>query len=316
MIFLLIIGFILLIKGADFIVRGATDLAKKMHISEMVIGILIVGIGTSLPEILITIKSAMMGKPDIVIGNGVGSSICNILLVVGIASICKPVKIDKRIIKIHFPLLIISIILLSIFCNLGGNSQISKVEAVVLILFTIGYIIYTFYEGKNENLNKIDSNQGEEDNEKLTIRRIFFSLLIGSIFLKYGADFVVDGATKIATRLNISESVVGITIIAIGTSLPEIITSLVASKNKKSDLALGNVIGSNIFNICLLPGIGGIISPINYDNGFNISLLFLAVVIIEIIIIQKLEKKYVIERKKGIALSFIYLLYTIKLVLT
>ena len=106
MIFLLIIGFILLIKGADFIVRGATDLAKKMHISEMVIGILIVGIGTSLPEILITIKSAMMGKPDIVIGNGIGSSICNILLVVGIASICKPVKIDKRIIKIHFPLLL------------------------------------------------------------------------------------------------------------------------------------------------------------------------------------------------------------------
>ena len=316
MIFLLIIGFILLIKGADFIVRGATDLAKKMHISEMVIGILIVGIGTSLPEILITIKSAMMGKPDIVIGNGVGSSICNILLVVGIASICKPVKIDKRIIKIHFPLLIISIILLSIFCNFGGNSQISKVEAVVLILFTIGYIIYTFYEGKKENLDKIDSNQGEEDNDKLTIRRIFFSLLIGAFFLKYGADFVVDGATKIATRLNISESVVGITIIAIGTSLPEIITSFVASKNKKSDLALGNVIGSNIFNICLLPGIGGIISPINYDNGFNISLLFLAVVIIEIIIIQKLEKKYVIERKKGIALSFIYLLYTIRLVLT
>ena len=316
MIFLLIIGFILLIKGADFIVRGATDLAKKMHISEMVIGILIVGIGTSLPEILITIKSAIMGKPDIVIGNGIGSSICNILLVVGIASICKPVKIDKRIVKIHFPILIISIILLGGFCNFGGNSQISKVEAIVLILFTIGYIIYTFYEGKKENLNKIDSNQGVEDSEKLTIRRIIFSLLIGAVFLKYGADFVVDGATKIATRLNISESVVGITIIAIGTSLPEIITSLVASKNKKSDLALGNVIGSNIFNICLLPGIGGIISPINYDNGFNISLLFLAVVIIEIIIIQKLEKKYVIERKKGIALSFIYLLYTIRLVLT
>ena len=317
MIFLLIIGFILLIKGADFIVKGATDLAKKMRISEMVIGILIVGIGTSLPEILITIKSAIMGKPDIVIGNGIGSSICNILLVVGIASICKPVKIDKRIIKIHFPLLIISIILLSIFCNFGGKSQITKVEAVTLILFTIGYITYTLYEGKKENLsNKINSNRSEENNDNVKIIRIFFSLLIGALFLKYGADFVVDGATKIATRLNISESIVGITIIAIGTSLPEIITSLVASKNKKSDLALGNVIGSNIFNICLLPGIGGIISPINYDNGFNISLLFLAVVIVEIIIIQKLEKKYVIERKKGIALSFIYFLYTIRMILT
>ena len=257
MIFLLIIGFVLLVKGADFIVKGATGLAKKLKISEMIIGILIVGIGTSLPEIIITIKSAILGKSDIVIGNGIGSSICNILLVVGIASICKPVFIDKRLIKIHFPISIISVVILGIFCNFGGQNQITRIEAFALILLSIGYIIYTLYEGKVENRNnKVNQNKVQENEKIISNFKIFSYLLIGAIFLKYGADFVVDGAIQIANFFNLSEAIVSITIVAIGTSLPEIITSLVASINKKSDLALGNVIGSNIFNICLLPGIG------------------------------------------------------------
>lgn len=255
MFFLLILGFILLVKGADFIVKGATNLAKKMKISEMIIGILIVGIGTSLPEIIITIRSAIMGKSDIVIGNGIGSSICNILLVVGIASICKPIHIDKRIIKIHFPILILSIIILGILCNFGGQNQITRMEAIILLLFTTGYIIYTIYEGKTNNKY---TNKNKEKEEKISSVKTLFYLIVGVVFLKYGADFVVEGATRIAEIFNISESVVGITIIAIGTSLPEIITSLVASVKKKSNLALGNVIGSNIFNISLLPGIGRI----------------------------------------------------------
>ena len=255
MFFLLVLGFILLVKGADFIVKGATELAKKMKISEMIIGVLIVGIGTSLPEIIITIKSALLGKSDIVIGNGIGSSICNILLVVGIASICKPVKIDKRILKIHFPIFIISIILLGIFCNFGGQNQINWIEALTLVVFTIGYIIYTIYEEKLSNKNN-QSNIAKDPKEDISSLKIVLLLISGIVFLKYGADFVVDGAIKFAEIFNISESIVSITIVAIGTSLPEIITSVVASINKKSDLALGNVIGSNIFNISLLPGIG------------------------------------------------------------
>ena len=255
MFFLLILGFILLVKGADFIVKGASNLAKKMKISEMIIGILIVGIGTSLPEIIITIRSALLGKSDIVIGNGIGSSICNILLVVGIASICKPVKIDKRILKIHFPVFIISIILLGIICNFGGKNKINRIEAFTLIMFTVGYIIYTVYEEKLLNKNN-KLNIVEDEKTKSSYLKIILLIISGIIFLKYGADFVVDGAIRIAEMFNISEAIVSITIVAIGTSLPEIITSLVASINKKSDLALGNVIGSNIFNICLLPGIG------------------------------------------------------------
>lgn len=260
MFFLLILGFFLLVKGADFIVKGATNLAKKMKISEMIIGILIVGIGTSLPEIIITIRSALLEKSDIVIGNGIGSSICNILLVVGIASICKPVKIDKRILKIHFPVFIISIILLGIICNFGGQNKINKIEAFTLIMFTVGYIIYTVYEEKL--LNKNNQLNIVED-EKTKSSKIILLIISGTVFLKYGADFVVNGAIRIAEIFNISEAIVSITIVAIGTSLPEIITSLVASINKKSDLALGNVIGSNIFNICLLPGIGR-----NYQSNY------------------------------------------------
>lgn len=262
MFFLLILGFVLLVKGADFIVKGATGLAKKIKISEMIIGILIVGIGTSLPEMIITIRSAIMGKSDIVIGNGIGSSICNILLVVGIASICKPVKIDKRILKIHFPIFIISIILLAIVCNFGGQNQINRIEAFALVVFSLGYIIYTIYEEKLSNKNN-QSNISKDPKEDISSLKIVLFLISGTVFLKYGADFVVDGAIKIAEIFNISESIVSITIVAIGTSLPEIITSVVASINKKSDLALGNVIGSNIFNICLLPGIGR-----NYQSNY------------------------------------------------
>ena len=144
---------------------------------------------------------------------------------------------------------------MGLFCNFGGNNQINRIEALMLVLFTFSYIMYTIYEGKIENKNNeiIDAKDEKEDTSPL---KIVLFLIFGSLFLKYGADFVVDSASRIAEIFSISESIVSITIVAIGTSLPEIITSVVASAKKKSDLALGNVIGSNIFNICLLPGIG------------------------------------------------------------
>ena len=307
-IFLMIIGFALLIKGADFLVKGATGVANKFHLSQLLIGIVIVGIGTSLPEIIITIKSAIEGKSDILIGNGIGSSICNILLVVGIAAICRPIKIDKKIIKVHLPISILSVILLGILCNLGNN-KIDTPQAIILLIFTIGYVIFTTIEGKES-----DNIEAEKDN--IPIWKIGLYIILGIIFLKYGADLVVDSATEIARHLNISEAIIGMTIIAVGTTLPEIITSVVASKNKESELAIGNVIGSNIFNICLLPAIGGTIGTVDYDTVFNISLLFLIFVTVEIIIAQNIKKKNIISRKNGIALSSLYILYTLKLIIS
>lgn len=307
-IFLMIIGFALLIKGADFLVKGATGVANKFHLSQLLIGIVIVGIGTSLPEIIITIKSAIEGKSDILIGNGIGSSICNILLVVGIAAICRPIKIDKKIIKVHLPISILSVILLGILCNLGNN-KIDTPQAIILLIFTIAYVVFTAIEGKeDENI--------ESEKVNISIWKIGLYTILGIISLKYGADLVVDGATEIARMLNISEAIIGMTIIAVGTTLPEIITSVVASKNKESELAIGNVIGSNIFNICLLPAIGGTIGTVDYDTEFNISLLFLLLVVIEIIIAQVIKKKNIISRKNGIALSCLYILYTLRLIIS
>lgn len=150
-IILMIIGFILLIKGADFIVKGAKNIAQRFHLSEILIGIVIVGIGTSLPEIIVTITSTMTGNPDIIIGNSIGSCICNLLLVMGVASICNPLKIDDKILQVHLPVSAVSILLLVIFCNFGaGNYVISKFEGIILLIYAILYIIYTVREGKEE----------------------------------------------------------------------------------------------------------------------------------------------------------------------
>ena len=268
-IILMMIGFFLLIKGADFIVKSARDIAQRFHLSEILIGIVIVGIGTSLPEIIVTIQSTITGNPSIIIGNSIGSCICNLLLVIGIASICNPLKIDDKILQIHLPVSVCSILMLSAFCNFGTeNYVISKNEGWILLIFAILYIIYTIQEGKEEMQETIQTT-------KISFIWIVIYLILGVLGLKYGADFVVNGAVVIAEHFGVSESIISMTIVSIGTSLPEIVTCIIATIKKESDLAIGNVIGSNIFNICLLPSIGAMITPIHYDLVFNRSLLFL-----------------------------------------
>ena len=301
-VILMIVGFIFLIKGADFVTKSASDIAKKFNLSEMLIGIVIVGIGTSLPEIIVTIESTITGNQDIIIGNSIGSCICNLLLVIGIASICNPLKIDEKILKIHLPISVFSIMMLAIFCNFGkGIYIINRNEALVLLIFALIYISYTVYEGKEKNSDK--------EMEKNTFLSILGYLILGILGLKYGADFVVDSAVSIAQNLGISESIIGITIISVGTSLPEIVTCIIATLKKENDLAIGNVIGSNIFNICLLPGIGALISPIKYDLNFNRSLIFLLIVTTYLLVFDLFINKRQISRNHGIIFVLIFALY-------
>lgn len=304
-IILMIIGFVLLIKGADFVVKGASDIAKRFHLSEMLIGIIIVGIGTSLPEIIVTIQSTITGNPDIVIGNSIGSCICNLLLVIGIASVCNPLKIDNKILQVHLPVSALSILLLTFFCNFGaGNNRISKFEGFILLIFAGIYIFYTVYEGKEE---------GQKNNaiptQESTFLRILIYLTLGVIGLKFGADFVVNGAVTIAEFFGVSESVISMTIVSLGTSLPEIVTCIIATIKKESDLAIGNVIGSNIFNICLLPGIGAMIKPIHYDLGFNRSLIFLLFITIYLLIFDLYQNRRTISRNHGVIFILLFCLY-------
>ncbi len=314
------IGFLLLVYGADLLVKGASNIAKKFDISEMLIGIIIVGIGTSLPEIIITIKSAIVGNSDIIMGNLLGSTICNLLLVLGIASLCRPLKIDERLMKVHLPIILIGTLLVGFVGNFGLNHSllINRVDAIVLFIATYAYIMFTLEEGKRENPENEEriKHEIEEDmihHKKVTVLGIIIYIVLGCIGLKFGADFVVDGAVEIAEMYNITQSIISMTIIAVGTALPEIITSIVATIKKDSDIAMGNVIGSNIYNLCLLPAIGGIINPIEFTMEYNGLLMFIASIVIYMFLINKVGKKNVIGRKKGAILIVVYLAYIARL---
>lgn len=302
-IFLLIVGLFLLIKGADFIVSGATSIAKRFHLSEILIGIVIVGIGTSLPEIIVTVESTLKGNQDIILGNSIGSCICNLLLVLGIACVFKTIKIDTKLLQIHLPVSAITIMLLIAFCNFGNPSNtITRSEGIVLLIIALIYIGYTIYEGKEEAENDINT-------ENIGLFRVLIYLVLGILGLKFGADFVVSGAVSIAEFFNLSESIISITIVSIGTSLPEIITAITASVRNESDLVIGNVIGSNIFNICLLPAIGAIISPIKYDFEFNKSIIFLLIVTLYLLVFDLFRNKRELGRKHGIVFILLFSLY-------
>lgn len=313
-IVLIIVGFILLIKGADFLVKSATSIAKRFGLSEMLIGLTIVAIGTSLPEIFVTITSAKDGLSDLIIGNAIGSCICNFLLVIGITSLIKPVKFDKRIVKRHFPIGIAAMFLLLFLGNtekFGEYQTITRGQGVILLLFTLIYIIYTIYEEKYIKNKKIDSEiiKDVENKEKYSIFMIIVGIFLGFIGLKFGADFVVDNSVLIARRMGLTERFIGMTIVAIGTALPEIVTGIIAASKDETDLLLGNISSSNILNLCLLVGIGAVISPLKFTTDFNFSIFLLLSITIFLQLLATINKKSELNGKKGIILIIIYIIY-------
>lgn len=315
----IIIGFTLLVKGADLLVKAATSIAKKFGLSEMLIGLTIVAIGTSLPEVFITITSAIDGHSDLIIGNAIGSCICNFLLVIGISSLVRPVKFDRRIVKRHLPISLIVMILLLILGNvtkLGEIYMIYKWQGVILLLCTVVYIIYTVYEEKILKNKKIDDEiiKDVELKEINSIPIIIIYLILGVLGLKFGSDFVVDNSILVAESLGLSESFIGMTIVAIGTALPEIITGIIAARRNETDLLLGNITGSNILNLCLLIGLGAIINPLRVTTNFNISILILIIVTILLQFIATINKNNELDRKKGAILIIVYIIYILSII--
>lgn len=313
-IILIIIGFLFLIKGADFLVTAATSIAKKFGLSEILIGLTIVAIGTSLPEVFVTIISAVERHSDLIIGNAIGSCICNFLLVIGITCLIKPVKLDKRIVRRHLPIGMAAMILLLILVNtgkLGEVETITRWQGVVLLLCTVIYILYTIYEErhlKNKNIEIEILEEVEEREEKSTIKIILF-MILGTLGLKFGADFVVDNSVTVAGRIGLSERFVGMTIVAIGTALPEIITGVIAAKKNETDLLLGNVSGSNILNLCLLIGLGAVINPLTFSTDFNLSIIILLIITFLLQIFALLSRKSELDKKNGVILIAIYIIY-------
>lgn len=313
-ILLVVVGFVFLVKGADLLVKAATSIAKKFGLSEMLIGLTIVAVGTSLPEIFITITSAIDGHSDLIIGNAIGSCICNFLLVIGITSLIKPVKFDNRIIKVHLPMGIAAMILLLFLGNttyLGEVHVIYRWQGLILILCTIMYIIYTIYEEKKLKDKKMDEEILNEvkTKENYPTGTIILYLILGILGLKFGADFVVDNSVIIAENLGLSERFIGMTVVAIGTALPEIITGIISARKNNTDLLLGNISGSNILNLCLLIGLGALINPLVFATDFNESILILIVVTMFLQLMATLNPKKELSRGVGLLLILVQIIY-------
>ena len=317
-IILIVIGFVFLVKGADLLVKAATSIAKKFGLSEMLIGLTIVALGTSLPEVFITITSSIDGHSDLIIGNAIGSCICNFLFVIGISSLIRPVKFDKRIVNRHLPISIATMILVLVLGNtnkIGDVHLITRWQGVVLLVCTFLYILYTIYEEKQMKNQKMDEEivKDVKSKEKNSIVTILIFLVLGILGLKFGSDFVVDSSINIALLLGLSERFIGTTIVAVGTALPEIITGIISARKNETDLLLGNIAGSNILNLCLLIGLGAIINPLVFIADFNSSIIFLIIITILLQYIATKNKKNELNREVGVFLIFMYIIYIVSL---
>lgn len=312
-----ILGFFLLIKGADFLVDGASNIAKKFHIPEIVIGLTIVAIGTSIPELVVSLNASIKGLSDISIGNIVGSNITNLLCILGITSIISPLIFKRETKFIETPFTLIITILFFIFANLPLNSNekmISAVEGIILLGICLLFIIYNIIMAKKVN----DFNKQETVIDTKTDVKVFKAILlvvIGIAGLKIGGDFVVENVRKIAIMFGISEKLVSLTVVAFSTSLPELITSITATKKGETDMAIGNIIGSQIFNILLIIGISAVISPIKYSLSYNTDMYLLIGALVIFTLFPFIGKKNMMTRFNGIVFVVIYMLYMVGLVM-
>ena len=261
---LLVLGFVMLIKGADWFVDGAAGIATKLGIPQLIIGLTIVAMGTSAPEAAVSISSAMKGSADITIGNVVGSNILNVLVILGLTASIVAIKVAKSTVRIEIPFMIgISVLLLAL--GMTGN-VITFVEGVVLWIAFIAYLAYLFVMAKKGK--EKSEEETANDGKKKPLWLLAVLIVVGAAMIVLGSNFAVDGASAIATAFGLSERFIGLTIVALGTSLPELVTSVTAAKKGNADSAIGNIVGSNIFNILFIVGTSGLISDVSFHSRF------------------------------------------------
>ena len=313
-IVLIVLGFVLLIKGADFLVEGASNIAKKFHIPEIIIGLTIVSIGTSMPELFVSITSAIDGYPDMAVGNIVGSNIANLLLILGMSSIIRAIKFKRETRLIEIPMCLGVSLLFVLLCNLGHD--ITRVDAGILIVLFVLFIVYTIIMAKKgEDFDKEDDDEIVVDrtkSSKSTIKDIVF-LILGAVLLKIGGDLTVDNAVEVAKHFGLSEKLISVTILAVGTSLPELVTSVSAAFKGKSDIAIGNILGSNIFNMLLIIGVSAMIKPIVYNMSYNLDMVFLIGGTLVLSLFPIIPPKNKMSRGNGLVYVLIYAGYLVSL---
>ena len=306
-IVLLVVGFVMLIKGADWFVDGAASLAGKFGIPQLVIGLTIVAMGTSAPEAAVSISAALQDNAGITIGNVGGSNIMNVLVILGLASVIIPIAVKKSTIKYEIPFTILVTVVLAVL-GLWDN-KISRLEGGILWALFIAYLVYLFL------MTKKGEAEVEENESKLDkVWKMIVFILIGGGLIVWGSDVTVDAATNIAKYFKMSDQLIGLTIVALGTSLPELITSVTAAKKGNADIAIGNIVGSNIFNILFVVGTTALITPVVYAQSFLVdSIVAVATMVLLWMLVLNKDRK--LKRWGGAILLVGYVAYFVYLML-
>ncbi len=279
----LVLGFVMLVKGADWFVEGASKLAEKFGIPQIVIGLTIVAMGTSLPEAAVSIASAAKGSADIAIGNVLGSNILNVLLILGITALICEIPVKAQTVRYEIPFVIAMTVLLFVMGYFDGT--IGRPGGAVLWVCFIGYLLYLRWRAKQGD----ELEEAPNADKKIPLWQMILLILVGAAMIVLGSDLAVDGATGIAQIMGVSERVIGLTVVAFGTSLPELVTSCTAARKKKTDIAIGNIVGSNIFNILFVIGTTGLITPVVYQASFlaDSIIAFATVVLLLVLVLPK-----------------------------
>ncbi len=309
-------GFFFLIKGADLLVDGASSIARRLGISTLIIGLTVVAFGTSTPELIVNILASVSGNNELAIGNILGSNISNVFLILGIAAIIFPLRVQEGTAWKEIPLNLLGILAVGALVNdtlidYAPDSVLSRIDGIILLCFFCIYIYYAFWASKvNGHLFSIGSAKGE----KVPVFKTTHSVLmaaIGILGLTLGGKFIVDGGTAIARTLGLSQALIGLTLVAIGTSLPELATTVVAAYKKNTDIAIGNIVGSNLFNLFWILGLTSIIHPIRFNRILNTDLNVVILSTILLFGFLFIGKRHILERWQGGLFVSIYVVYII-----
>jgi len=305
----------MLLKGANFLCDGAVSLAKKLRVSELTIGLTIVSFGTSAPEFFVNIISSIKGASGIALSNIVGSGIANVFLILGLCSLIYPLTMTKGVVWRAIPFSLMAVVLLALllndgFISDGSFSILSRIDGLILIIIFVLFLYYVFSDRKKD-IEGFEHKLVKEHG----LTKSFLWILFGLLILVLGAKLVVDGSVDLVSTLGISERIVGLTIIALGTSLPELATSIVAALRKDSAIAVGNIVGSNIFNVFFILGISALIRPMPLIESINLDIAVVIFANLILLLWMFIGKKYVLEKWQGVVLVLSYVIYIIFFVL-
>lgn len=313
--FLFVVGFIFLIKGADILVSGASSIAKRYGLPDMVVGLTIVSFGTSMPELIVNVMSSLQGESELAIGNVFGSNVANLLLILGITALICPLPIKRNTILTEIPFSLIATLLVGFLANAAlidnrTELYISRTDGGILLFFFVLFMAYIYNIART---NK-DEVLPEDIETEMTIGKSVLYIILGVTGLFLGGKWVVDGAVQIAQTLGMSESFIGLTVVAVGTSLPELVTSVMAAYRRNIDIAVGNVVGSNIFNLLWILGVSALISPLPFDVVSNSDIVMMILASTLLIITIPLGRKNTIDRWNGIIFLTVYVGYIVFLI--